>query len=137
MDDIVYFELNNWFSGRDYPDIEPISRWVEKSCFSDDDWCRENGLCVVAGAIDMSENWCISAKKEWVMKNAPDLLSDKEYSYIILRHFANVTERIETVAHYSDFLRNPDEYGEVYGRFGWLFAEYCEENFGVQWNDDD
>ena len=27
--DIVYFELNNWFAGRDYPDAEPFLSWME------------------------------------------------------------------------------------------------------------
>ena len=27
--EVVYFELNNWFSGRDYPDAEPFLSWME------------------------------------------------------------------------------------------------------------
>lgn len=28
MNDIVYFELNNWFRGRDYPNDEPFVSWM-------------------------------------------------------------------------------------------------------------
>ena len=28
IDDVVYFELNNWFSGRDYLSEEPIYSWL-------------------------------------------------------------------------------------------------------------
>lgn len=27
--DIVYFEVNNWIQGRDYPDEEPFLSWME------------------------------------------------------------------------------------------------------------
>ena len=27
--EIVYFELNNWFSGRDYPNEEPFTTWCD------------------------------------------------------------------------------------------------------------
>ena len=29
MDNIIYFELNNWFSERDFPDDEPFISWFE------------------------------------------------------------------------------------------------------------
>jgi len=51
MEEIVYFELNNWFCGRDYPEDEPFIRWLENDCnqqFMDKDWVKENKLCVLA-----------------------------------------------------------------------------------------
>lgn len=31
MNDIIYyFELNNWFPGRDYPDDEPFISWMNE-----------------------------------------------------------------------------------------------------------
>ena len=41
--DIVYFELNNWFSGRDYPNAEPFLSWMEDDLnqkFRDEEWIK-------------------------------------------------------------------------------------------------
>lgn len=115
MNEIVYFELNNWFAGRDYPDNERFINWMHDDLnikFSSEEWAEENHLCVAARLIDMSQNFCITATKDWVEKNCPELLTD-----------------------YAKFLRHPDEDGDVYGRFGDEFLPYEEENFGVTWID--
>lgn len=117
--DVVYFELNNWFCGRDYPAAEPFISWMSNDLsikFRNEDWVEENKLCVVESIVDMSSNYCITATKEWVKKNCPTLLTD-----------------------YQKFLRYPDEYGDVYGRFGCEFLPYKEENIGLRWDprDDD
>lgn len=79
----------------------------------DDDWVRENKLCVVANHVDMSVNFCITATKEWVEHNCPKLLTK-----------------------YTEFVRKYDpEYEEAYGRFGTCFLEYEEANFGVHWKE--
>ena len=113
--EIVYFELNNWFPGRDYPDAEPFNSWINTptytDTFEDNDWCIENKLCVVQTIIDMSLNYCVTATKEWVEANCPELLTK-----------------------YTQFLRypNPEYDNEVYGRFGCTFKEWAEENFGCE-----
>ena len=56
----------------------------------------------------MSQNFCITATKEWVEENCPTLLTT-----------------------YNKYLRFTDEYGDVYGRFGHEFLEYNEDNFGI------
>jgi hypothetical protein len=112
MNEIVYFELNNWFSGRDYPDDEPFLSWMRNDLqikFNDEDWVKENKLCVVFDFVDMSQNFCITATKKWVEKNCPSLLTI-----------------------HTKYLRFPNEYGEVYGRFGHEFLEYEEYNFGIE-----
>lgn len=117
MDDIIYFELNNWFCGRDYPNAEPFVSWMGNDYalrFLDDTWCKENRLCVAQSNIDMSTNFCIAATKSWVEKNCPELLTK-----------------------FSEFLRTPDEYGDVYGKFGSTFLEYNESNFGCTFIDED
>ena len=134
MKDIVYFELNNWFAGRDYPDAEPFLSWMGddlSQTFRDEKWVKENKLCVVFTPIDVSQNYCITATKDWVLENCPDLLSDKEYDTTFLQGYAG--EMKEVVEHYSfkQFLRFPDEYGDAYSKFGMEFLPYEEENFGV------
>jgi hypothetical protein len=111
MNDIVYFELNNWWAGTDYPDAEPFTTWMSNDLnlmFHNEEWVKQNKLCVAVDIIDMSVNFCITATKEWVLENCPKLLTD-----------------------YKDFLRFPDEEGIVEGRFGHEFLEYSEENVGV------
>ena len=134
MNDIVYFELNNWFVGRDYPDAEPFLSWMRddlNQTFRNEKWVKENKLCVVFSPIDMSQNYCITATKDWVLENCPDLLSDKEYDATFRVGSSSGWEKV--VEHYSfkQFLRFPDEYGDVYSRFGIEFLPYEEENFGI------
>lgn len=121
--DVVYFELNNWFAGEDYPNDEPFLSWMRNDLnikFRNEKWVIENELCVVESIVDMSSNFCITAKKEWVEKNCPKLLTD-----------------------YKEFLRYPEKYedededGEVYGRFGNHFLEWSEENFGITYDDEE
>ena len=81
-DEIVYFELNNWFSGVDYPDEEPFTTWINEDKLSDDDWCKNQRLCVVYFCYDMSVNFLVTARKEWVEKNCPKLLSEHK-NYLV------------------------------------------------------
>jgi len=129
---IVYFELNNWFAGRDYPPDGKLSTWVEAGTFNNDRWCKENKICVRAGIIDMSENWCITAPKDWVMKWCPEIIEGGDYTYTVHVYSNKRHYEKEEFGNYSDFLRFKDEYGDVWGRFGWPFLEYSEDNFGSQ-----
>ena len=146
--EIVYFDLNNWFSGRDYPDDEIFRKWVNSNQFSNDDWCKENKLCVLWGTIDMSFNGLVAAPREWVEKNCPDLLSDKDYKYttVTLKLGENgeeVHEKNEYTKAYKEFVHTPDKLGDVYGRFDLMFPKYKEENIGSKridlekWDEED
>ncbi len=112
MDDIIYFELNNWSPDDDYPDAEPYSTWLEDDeniIFLDNEqWVKDNKLCVAFEIIDQSLNFCITATKKWVEENCPTLLTE-----------------------YIRFLRYPANDGKVYGRFGTTFLSYEEPNIGV------
>lgn len=132
--DVIYFELNNWFAGKDYPDAEPFRTWMKDSVlqFSDDEWVKENKLCVYISMVDMSVNFCITATREWVEKNCPKLLSDEGLDTVFIHQSANETKEVKEEWRYKDFLRFPDD-GVVKGRFGCPFFEYSEENFGVHW----
>ena len=97
MEEIIYFEINNWFAGRDYPDDEIFSKWIKNYTFRDNEYCKENKLCVMCGAIDMSMNYCVAAPKSWVLENCPDLLSDKEFTYQIATYnFKDDKQEIKT-----------------------------------------
>ena len=124
--DIIYFELNNWFIGRDYPNEEPFLTWMSENKFSDDKWCKENKLVVVKSYVDMSLNFCIAATMKWVEGNCPKLLSSDFCVYKVIKYSKNenITE-IHTKP-YFEFLR---PYGEN-PNFGY-FMEYKEENFGL------
>ena len=115
--DIVYFELNNWFSGRDYPNAEPFLSWMRDDLnqkFRDEEWIKENKLVVVESLVDMSMNFCITATKEWVEENCHELLST-----------------------YENFVRKPEDGEDVpYGRFECPFLEYNEENIGYHYADE-
>ena len=136
--DIVYFELNNWFSGRDYPEEEPFLTWMSNDLdlyFENEEWVKENKLCVVAEYIDMSVNFCVTATREWVKANCPKLLDlDAEYTYQIQ---SQSKDRVWTETfnkRYSDFLRCIDEDEIVRGlNSGTAFLPYKEENIGVHW----
>lgn len=119
--EIIYFELNNWSSGCDYPNAEPFLSWMQCNKenkyyiqFRDESWIKENKLVIVESLVDMSMNFCITATKEWVEQNCPELLST-----------------------YKEFIRQPDEDDEApYGRFGCPFLEYEENNIGYHYADE-
>ena len=110
--DIVYFSLNNWVPGVCYPYVDPFKTWMEtlEETLANEDWCKENKLCVYVGVVDQSLNFTISATKEWVEKNCPELLTE-----------------------YTQFVFTPEEGKTIPDHDDWYqpFLEYCEENFGI------
>ena len=137
--DIIHISFNNWFCGRDYPIGEPFETWLSYHSmnFSNDEWCKKNKLCVYAGNIDMSRNYTITAPRDWVEKNCPQLLTDEEYEYKVIVYQNKKSKEIIEKKKYSDFVVQPDEYGHYYDRFDWPFLDYCEENFGVHYYSED
>ena len=137
---MIYFELNNWFAGRDYPNAQPFRTWMTdrnlNRYFLNEEWVKENKLIVVATNVDMSLNLCITATEEWVKNNCPKLLSDEKIdTKYVLQSEDGVKEVIETYA-YKSFLRYPDENEKITGRFGCPFLEFSEENIGIHWYTD-
>ena len=127
MSNVYYIELNNWFSGRDYPINGKLKEFVENHNFSNDEWCKENKLCVLCGNVDMSINWCITAPAEWVEDNCPELLGDEDYTYKV---YVYRQGEKKVNKKYCEFLRHGKD-GTASSRFGVSFLEYREENFGV------
>lgn len=81
----------------------------------------------------MSSNYTITAPKEWVEQNCPELLTDDEYSYDLI---SSINGRETYKKKFSDFVYHPNEDGDVEDKFGWPFLEYCEENIGVHYYED-
>lgn len=111
--EVIYFELNNWFRGRDYPDDEPFISWMINDLdqkFENEDWIKENKLIVVESIVDMSRNYCITATKEWVQLNCPKLLTE-----------------------YTQFVRYSEDDGLPQGMWGCPFLEYNEDNIGYHY----
>ena len=157
--DVIYFSVNNWFCGENYPPTENFRKWLGndlKQSFRNDAWCKENKLCVYYGCVDMSQNYTVSAPREWVEKNCPELLTDEEYTYItrtgtykkkgLFGKTELVWENVENKKKYSDFVYVPEIEGDTpdCDRIGSMpFREYCEENFGSEyfetywWGDED
>ena len=146
--DVIYFSVNNWMSGEDYPPTENFRKWLSNDfnqSFRNDAWCKENKLCVYYGTVDMSTNYTISAPREWVEKNCPELLTDDEYTYIIRRGTYKkkglfgktelVWENVENKQKYSYFVYDPKdvEEGECDSVGDMPFREYCEANFGSKY----
>ena len=130
--DVVYFSVNNWWCGEDYPNDEPFIKWLKddlKIFFMNENWVKDNKLCVKWGIIDMSFNFCITATREWVENNCPKLLTNEEYKY---GKDSRLTKK------FSDFVYTLNENGELpEDRFGWTFLEYCDENIGCTKTDED
>ena len=136
MKDVVYFELNNWFAGRDYPDAEPFLTWCGDDMnlyFNNENFVKENKLCVVQQIIDMSCNWCITAPKKFVLENCPKLLSDETYESKFIVSSSEGEKYVIEKYSYKDFIRIPDEDGDVYGRFDGKFLPWAEENIGIHY----
>lgn len=135
-EEIIYFSVNNWFRGRDYPPTENFKKWLGddlNQTFRNDEWAKENKLCIYYGVIDMSQNYTIAAPKSWVEENCPELLTDEEYTYEIGIYNSKGNRREEHKKKYSDFVDHPDEDGVVVARFDWPYLEYKEENFGCHY----
>lgn len=123
--DIIYFEVNNWFPGEDYPSCKPFFEWMADigSPLRNNEWCRDQKICVVYEIIDMSQNFKVTATRAWVKETCPCILEDR------YRRFIH-----ELKGTYQD---SDTEYFESHGHGVGPFLKYNEENFGVkEWDYD-
>lgn len=105
MENIIWFEFNNWFAGVHFPDEEPYLSWMYPtydkdkdlsiSLFMDEAFVNKNKLAVYYYSIDMSDDYVVGATESWIMKNCPNLL-DKHKKFVIGK--SKVGEQVELVA---------------------------------------
>lgn len=117
---IIYFELNNWNKGWDYPDCEPFISWLQddgNQKFQDDEWCKSNELCVAFEFVDMSQNYKITATRNWVKENCPALLDKNNAEFVC---------NLDTTEYSAGAL----EYYKYFRCGSAPFLKWCETNFG-------
>lgn len=112
-DEIIYFEVNHWAMREDYPEQEPFPTWMDDynldKYLGNDEWVKENKICVVMFPVDMSMSFMVTAPKSWVEKVCPAILLEEN----------------------SKFIRHPEEGEETpEGKFQGYFLPYTEEYIG-------
>lgn len=126
--DLIYFSVDDWSCGEDYPDKEPFITWFTSNYenpnhitykFEDDKWCKENKLVVVCTLLDLSLNFNIIAAKEWIERNCP---------YIIGSRF-DYTDKLERGSLWDEPVNKLEK--DLYLGFWGHFLPYREENYGV------
>ena len=118
--EIIYLEINNWICGNDYPNAEPFKSWLHddlNQTLRSDEWCKKNNLCVTHEIVDMSNNYKITANKDWVMKNCPCLLDEENMKFVY-----HLNE--------EDYDKEESEYFEGSGYGEGPYLKWCKENFG-------
>ena len=154
MKDIVCFEFNDWDPGEGYPDMPPFSSWMEMSCsplklpiFHDDDWVKENKLCIIETAVDMSISYLVTAPRKWVEDNCPYLLTEEGEDWIIKYPYPYLNdEAIERSISMKSDIFTEDEIESIKGKeyephdlvgapSGLHFLDYTEKNIGLWWYD--
>ena len=126
MEELVYFELNNWTPDKDYPNKPQFTKWVgnvltdsdnnedwEKDTFCDNEYAKKNELVISFGLVDMSFDFCVVAKKSWVEKNCPSLL-DEDSRFLAQKILDEENEEYES-------------------HWGLPFLEYNHDNFGFHY----
>ena len=88
--DVVYFELNNWFSGRDYPNAEPFLTWICENKFSNDEWLKENKL--VSELSSLEEDIQIIGSSHVLLKKVEnmDISSLKQVMDNLANQYTNI-----------------------------------------------
>lgn len=159
FEDLVCFEVNNWTPGEDYPLCEPFISWMGDDLnlrFGDEEWDKENKLCVKGSAVDMSVSFQVTATKEWVEQNCPCLLQP-EYAGFVYTYpdpyfadwYLNRKPLSDRMANWQEKLRKRFEENKAKILKGIqpsdltgmpsdkAFLNYTEENIGLTWVDDD
>ena len=138
--EVVYFSVNNWMCGENYPPLDCFRKWLGddlNQTFRNDTWCKENKLCVYYGVVDMSQNYTVSAPREWVEKNMDDVFDrlganlDKDGPGAMRRipqKDLDELKRIYDVTGATEMLENVTRAGlEKARELGLTEEEYCQK----------
>lgn len=118
-EEIVYFSINDW-SVDYHPNDKQFMEWAGYNDFMlfrnlrNDEWCKQEKICVIANVLEYSLCFNIAAPKQYVMEHCPSIIGSK-------------------------FVDEPKD-GEDYpseSAWGLQYNEYCEENFGFEMIMDD
>lgn len=127
-EEVICFELNDWMPKQDYSDE---TRYELMCCYIPNatrtsfalplllrpEFVEKHKLVVVSAMIDMSTNFCVTAKRSWVEKEIPDLLTTYK-------------EFVRCVGTNIDFKILNSE-----GEQNAPFLPYSEENIGIHFWD--
>lgn len=86
--DIMCFEINDW---HEYPSC--FDEWFDLESHKGKQWlidlnkyAKENKLCIKVCVIDMAISLVITAHRDWVEKNCPELLEKKWENYCVYKY---------------------------------------------------
>lgn len=86
-EEIIYFEVDHWAAGEDYPNEEPFLTWMDDynldKYLRNEVFIKEHKLCVKTFPIDMSINFMVTAPKSFVEKMCPTLLTNPDNAKFI------------------------------------------------------
>lgn len=87
MNNIIYFEIDDWCPGQNYPNCEPFLSWMSNetdgSPLRDEKWVKKNKICVKIFPIDMSIDFMITAPRSFIEKECPALLKKENQEFIV------------------------------------------------------
>lgn len=111
--EIVYFHMATKGAGENsYPPIEPFITIMNNendiSSVFDDEWAKENEVCITMECFNTFIKFYITATKDWVEKNYPTLLTE-----------------------HKEYLKYPDDENNTYTTKKNKYLKYEPENFGV------
>ena len=119
MNDIIYFEIDHWCAGSDYPHCEPFISWMSNetsdSPLRDEEWVKKNKICVKIFPIDMSFDFMITAPRSFIEKECPALLKEENQKFIVTDKYGDPNDPEDTpdsryVGSDEYFLPYTDEY---------------------------
>lgn len=104
--DIIWFRACDWLVEEfEEAGIDWFNSPEYKYCILDNQWCKDNELCVSLDIWDLAVVCFVAAKKEWVEKNYPKVIGSK----------CQLT---------PEYFQHPG-YGDC------IFVEYTKENLGL------
>ena len=117
-EEIYYINLNEWdYNG--HPNSDPFHDWMDDTKLDtylrNEQFAKDNKICVRWFIIDMSVQFCITAPKSFVDKLCPCLWEEENKKFIKPA---------------SDFPDDEPPESWLYGEYGEYFLPYTDEYIG-------